>query len=509
MTLEQPWLRARGLGPRFGQRLGIEVASGLLVATTVTRRAISMATMRRIGTGAAGGPVSLKAAAGPRLGGLPPVHLVICDADHAHRTLLVPPMTAAERGEVVRREIGREGAGDRVPVYRRVRRIESDGVAKDELLIVAASQGRLQQQLDPVIAGGTVPRLVATGPIALIAAARALSPTPLDRPTVLVHWGVSSLTIVILSEGALKFARVVDAPVAELDPLNWIPVEIDRSIRHYAVLSKGERVEQVMVSVAEGEPARRLFTDGALAERLRLPVTNMNALLAPWLPERRNVDTELADVEMAEGVFTLAYGAALLAAGDVPNLLPEEYSLQRRSRQVLVAAVAANVLLALALGSKAVLLADEAQTAKIRVTQAQAARARNQARTEEAGRVESDRQRMRELTKFLTADPLKVLPVDDALREIARLTPAQMRLDELSLTSDAAGRLLRVSGRVDETDFAEAQPALNQFYYGLKASPLFYEVQVQESVSPIAGAEAESKSRGLPFVMSFRPKALQ
>lgn len=518
MTLEQPWVRSRGLAPRFGRRLGVEVAPGLLIAMTVTRRAIAMATMRRLATTTPGSAIPINAALGPRLGGHPPIHLVICDPDHAHRTLLVPTMTARERDEVVRREIGREAAGDRVPVWHRVRQVQAEGVRKDELLIVATSEGRLQQQLDPVIAGGGVPRLVVTGPVALIAAARALAPTPLDRPTVLVHWGVSSLTIVILSEGTLKFARVIEPPVSDLNPLDWIPVEIDRSIRHYAVLSKGERVEQVMVSVAEGEPARRLFTDAALATRLRLPVTNLNALLAPLLPDRWDVDSELVDVEIAEGVFTLAYGAALLAPGDVPNLLPQRYIVQRRSRQVIGASVAANVLLLLALGSQSILLAGEAQTLRGRVAQAQSVRVQNQMRVEEAGRVEAERQRMRELMPFLTGDPLKLLPLDDALREIARLAPDRLRLEQLTLSTDPAGQAFRLAGSVQEPDFADAQKALNQFYYGLRASPLFYDVQLQVSVPSSApttdpatapDGEADEPARALPFVLTLKPKVLQ
>ena len=501
MKSGQNWARPRGLGPMLGRRLGVEVAPGMLIALAVGRRAVSMAAMRRLRKGTPASPIPIKTLLGQRRVGAAPLHLVICEPELVHRTLLVPHMTTSEESEVVRREIARDGAGDRTSAWRHVRRVETDGVRKDELLIVAAPLGRLHQVLDPIIVGGVVPRLVVTG--------------PLDRPTVLVHWGVSSVTIVIVSEGALKFARVIEPPAPDLDPLEWMPVEIDRSIRHHAVHSKGERVEQVMVSVAEAAPARRLFAGAELATRVHLPVTNLNALLAPQLPDRANGDSDLMDVEMAEGVFTLAYGAALLSPQVVPNLLPDALVVWRRSRQVIGASVAANVLLALALGSKSMLMTGQAQELRSRLARAQATRQALQVRVEEAGRIEAERQRMGEVARLLTEDPLKRLPVDDALREIARLAPDQLQLDQLALSTDASGHTFRLAGRVQEPDFADAQNTLNRFYYGLRGSPLFYDVQIQENRTQSAGADtsspggvADNNARSLPFALVLKPKEL-
>lgn len=509
MTSPVRWMSA------LGGAQGVEVVSGLLVAMTVKRGAITMATMRRIRTTPAAS-IPVDALLGQRRGSQPRLHLVVCEPDHVHRTLLVPPMSAAELTEVVRRDMGRDEDGDRVPVWRRVRRMETDGERKDEILIVSASPASVQQHLDPIIAGARVPRLVVTGPLALIAAARALLPTPLNRPTVLVHWGVSTLTIVIMSDGTLKFARVIEPPASDLNPLNWIPVEIDRSIRHYAVLSKGERVEQAIVSVAEGEPARRLFTGAEMAQRLRLPVTNLNALLAPLLPTRWDVDSELADVEMAEGAFMLAYGAAILTPEDVPNLLPAAFIVESRSRRVMAGAVAATVLLAVAFGWTAAVKADQAQGLRLALTRARGAEQARQVRAAEDGQIEAERQRMRQLVRLLTDDPLKHLPADDALREIARLAPADLRLDQLTLSFEASGYTFRLVGRVDSPDLADAQHTLNEFFYGLRGSPLFYDVESHEAASApapaAANAEAEPADQGgrsLPFVLTFKPKGLQ
>jgi cell division protein FtsB len=493
--------------------LGVEVASGLLIAVDAGRRGVSMAALRRLSTRTPGA-IPLGALLGRRQLRTSPVRLVICDPEHLHRTLQVPPMTSGERAEVVRREITRDGGTDRVPAWRHVRRLEIDGATKDEILVVAASAERLQKALDPVLAGGVVPQSVVTGPLALIAAARALSPAPLDRPTVLVHWGTSSLTIVILSENGLKFARVIEPPASDLDPLDWIPVEIDRSVRHHAFLSKGERVEQMMVSVAEAAPARRLFTGGELATKVGLPVTNLNALLAPELPQSAHADAGVTGVEMAEGVFMLAYGAALLTPGAAPNLLPHALVVQRRSRFVQIGAVAASLLMAAALASTAALMTAHAEKLRLRLNRARADEQARQALVAENGRVEVERQQMRQLVRLLSDDPLKRLPVDDALREIARLAPGQLRLDQLTLSIDASGYGFRLVGRAESPNLADAQHTLNAFYYGLRRSPLFYDVQSLEgaSLAPAAATPVEESGRGplaLPFVLTLKPKELQ
>lgn len=524
-------------GGRSGTAVGVEVAADFLIATTVKRGAISSATMRRLPTTTPGDAIAVDARTGLGAALRPPLHLVICDPAFVHRTLVVPHMSDRERAEVVRRDIGRNGGGDRSPLppgvdserrqrdvgredgsdrdafWRLTRQVEIDGVRKDEILIMVGSPATVRQHIDPIIAGTAIPRLVVTGPLALIAAARALLTTPLDRPTVLVHWGLSALTIVIVSDGALKFARIIEPPAADLDPLGWIPVEIDRSIRRYGVLSKGERIEQAVVAVAKGEPARRLFTGAELGQRLRLPVTNLNALLAPVLPARGVAESGAADLDMTEGAFMLAYGAALLSPNDVPNLLPAALVVEVRSRKVLAGAVAATVLLAVAVGSASASKADQAVALRTRLTQARAAVQARQARAAADTAIEAERQRMRQLARLLTNDPLKHLPVDDALREIARLAPADLRLDRLTLSIEGAGYALRLAGRVESPDLADAQHTLSSFYYGLRSSPLFYDVHSPEiggaSSTPASAEPADAAAPALPFVLTLRPKDLE
>ncbi len=474
-------------GPVWRRCLGVEAASERLIAVTVRGGRISSARTFSVTTPASSRP-PIRALLGEGRTGGTPVHLVLCEPDHVPRTLLLPPMTAAERSEVVRRETSRDGDETKTVAWHSARRIAVDGLPQDEVLVVTASPSRLQQALEPFVRERIVPRVVTTGPLALIAAARGLTPTPLDRPTALVHWSVSTLTIVVVSDGVLKFARVIEPPAADLDPFDWIPVEIERSIRRHAVVSKGERVEHVMVSVAGAAGARRLFAGGELAERLRLMMTNLNALLAPQLPAD-------AAGDMAAGVFTLAYGAAVLSAGEAPNLLPHALVVQRRSRQIISAAVAAGVVLALLLGSSAVWLTQRERDLRGRLSRSLAARQAAQARVDTAVRAEAERQHMREFARLLTGDPLHLLPPADALREFARLAPADLRLDELVMSLDGQGYVFSLSGRVDQDDFTEAQQSLNEFYYDLRSSPLFHSVEIQATLREDAPASTKEAER--------------
>ena len=467
------------------RRLGVEVAAGRLIAVTVNRGRVSRAQTVTLPPGdvSAGSP-RLR----PRLGGAP-VHVAISEPDNVHRTLLLPPMTSQERADVAMREAGREGEAAKAVAWQLVRRLEVEGLPKDELLVVLASQERLQRALAPIIRTAGTPRVVVTGSLALLAAARALSSTRLDRPTALVHWGLSMLTIVIASEGVLKFARVVEPPPA-LDFFDWLPVEIDRSIRQHAVLSKGERVEEVMMSVADAASAGRVFTGGELSDRLRLPVTNLNALLSPALPQPWSA-------ELAPGAYTLAYGAAVQGAGDAPNLVPPALLLQQRSRKVIVAAAGVSAAAIMMVTTQTLPLARQAQELRDRLARIQAEISRSQALVDEITRAEIEREEMAQLARLLADDPLSLTPPAASLREIARLAPADLRLAQITMSIDAQGYAMNLLGQVDLTDLADAQGTLNEFYDGLRRSPLFHSVSIQQSarIGPMAaGGEGETAS---------------
>ena len=454
----------------IGQRLGVEVAFGTIVTVTTQWGRI-------IATGTVRVPPGETAITVPELRrrlGATPVHVVLSDPETVHRVLLLPPMTARERSDVVTREAARDGSAARAVASQVVRRVEVDGLPKDEVLVALASTEGLQQSLDPLVRGGTIPRAVVTGAMALLAATRALAPSLLDRPTVLVHWGLSTMTIVVVTGGVLKFARVIEPPASALDPFDWIPVEIERSLRHYGVLSKGERAEQVMVSIADAGSAARVFTGGELLERLRLPVTNLNALLEPELPRPWAA-------EMAAGAFTLAYGAALLSAGDAPNLLPPALAFQWRSRKAITAAVAAGAAGVLLLTANAISTGQHARSLRDRLRQTESTLQSQQARLAEIQAIETERQQKSEVARLLVDDPLRLVPPADPLREIARLAPPQLRLERLTVTADGQGYVVSLVGRVEQDELTEAHQVLNEFYYSLRGSAIFDAISIQQS----------------------------
>jgi hypothetical protein len=455
-------------------RMGVEVVGDQIVSVSLRGGTVADTRSVTMPPPSAKGGTNIAALVGQRRIGGAPVHLALCDTEHVHRTVLLPPMTAAEQDEVIRRETAREGEDAKAAAWRVMRELELDGLPKTELLVVMAPPARLDAALGRLTGGGLEPRLVVTGPLALLGAARALSPSPIDRPTAIVHWGVATLTIVVVSEGVLKFARVVEPPAGDLDPFDWIPVEIDRSIRHYAFVSKGERVEQVMLSVAGAAAARRLFSGGELAERLRLTVTNLDALLAPALPAR-------AETGLAAGLFTLAYGAAVLDPKDVPNLLPPAIAFQRRSRNVIAASVAASLALLVFYGTGSLATRREARTLRSQISSLEVSIQGARARDAVAAQDQAERDRVSQLSVMLTDDPLKVVPPADVFREFGRLVPGPLRLDQVTFTADGQGYVLGVNGRIEQDDLTDAQRTLHQFFVAMRQSPLFHGVEIRQS----------------------------
>ena len=84
------------------KRLGVEAASGSFITVTVSGGRMSAA--RKVIPPPGGSRTKLGRLLGQSPLSSAPVHLVISEADHVHRTLQLPPMTEKERAEVVQRE---------------------------------------------------------------------------------------------------------------------------------------------------------------------------------------------------------------------------------------------------------------------------------------------------------------------------------------------------------------------------------------------------------------------
>lgn len=449
-----------GLEPAPGKLIAVEVSSGTISRTVVIERSE--------GSRASAPLKAALARAGVRTAR---THLVTWEPEHIHQTLVLPPMTAAERSQFFGRELAREGGGAKVVASQVLRQVE-DGVRKDEVLMVAATREGLDRLLAPFLAAGLMPHLVATAPLALVRAAQALSPNPLDRPTIITHCGLSGLTMAVVADGVLKLARLIPRfAVPGLDPVEWVATEVQRSLRAYAQVSKGGRVEQMLFGNAEAA-VEGLFSDpAALEARFGVPVLSLNQVLRPLLPE----GAEEAAGSPA-GVFLLAFGAALLTPREAPNLLPREIVVGQRSRRVMRAAVAAAVLLALALGWSSRSASRQATDLLRDLRRQQAARQVQQAKLSEIEQVGAERQRVRRWIQLLSDDPLGSPPFADAVKEVSRLAPDQLQLQRLVISKDERGYAMKLLGTVKEADLAQAQSAFNRLYFGLRDSSLFAEV---------------------------------
>lgn len=250
-------------------------------------------------------------------------------------------------------------------------------------------------------------------------------------------------------------------------------------------------MEQMLFGNAEAaiEP---VFADpGQFESRLGMPVLNLNETLRALLPEGAEEAAGLP-----AGVFLLPLGAALLAPEEVPNLLPQAIIVSRRSRQMTRAALAAAILLVLVMGSSFWGASREAAALRRTLERQRAASQAQQADVSRVERIEGERRQVRRWIRFLSDDPLGAPPLADALKDVSRLAPDQLRLERLVISKGEGGHSMKLSGAVKEPDLARAQASFNRLYFGLRDSPFFYEV----SYLP----EVEKKKEGVPAVIEGR-----
>lgn len=471
------------------QLTGLEPAPGKLIAVETSSAGISRAIAIELPEGSVE-RVQLKPALGRTGVNARRLHLVTWDSEHIHRTQLLPPMTATERALFLARELAREGGGVKVIASQVLRQVE-DGARKDEVLVVAAAREGLDRLLAPFLAARLAPHLVATAPLALAVAAQALAPIPVDRPTIIAHWGLSGLTVAVVADGILKLARQIPRLSAPgLNPIEWVTSEVQRSVRHYAQISKGGRVEQMLFGNAEAQMEGAFSDQAALETRLGLPVLNLNEVLRSLLPHGA---AEAAG--LPAGAFLLPYGAALLSPREAPNLLPREIIVDRRSRQITWAALAAGILLALVLGSTYWGASREAAAARRSLQRHRLAKQAVQAKLNETAQIEGERQRVRRWVRLLTDDPLGGPPLADALKELSRLAPDRLRLERLVIVKGERGYAVKLVGAVKQPELARAQTEFNQIYFGLRDSPFFYDVTFLPEADKKDGAPAVIEGR--------------
>lgn len=454
---------------RSSRALGVEIAGKRLIVVEVDPTTDPPAVLGAgIGEATpAGVGESLKSLLGEQRITSRVAHVVLSPASSVHRILRLPPMTPGERRLFLERELGREIGGNLL-LDHRVLRVVDGPPRKDEVLVAAIPGDETNESLTGVMAASLSPRLVTTVPLALSRAAEVLSPESFDRPTAVAHWGFQGLTIVIADGGAPKFTREVPhLTVPGLDPREWFVTEFQRSIRQYMQAFKGSTVGTVLVGSVEPR-FEAVLAD--IETRLGLPIVNLNEALRALLPEGTD------DGSVPAGAFLTALGAGLLSPKDAVNLLPPSIADRRRLALLKRGAGVAAALLVVSLGYSTWGTAQEAATYRKAMAKLTAERQAREAGTAQIQQIKQVRANQYQRIGLLKSDPLGDPPLADVFKELSRVAPAGLRLERLVFGRDGTGVTIRLTGRFESADLAQAQGEFNQFYVGLQGSPLFLDV---------------------------------
>jgi hypothetical protein len=476
---------------------GVEVGAGRLVAVEIAGGRAAHATVVDVADGEAPSVPALLGAEGLGAGSL---HLVAWDAQPVHQVVAVPPMPARDLRLFIEREATREAGGPRAVASERLGRGRGqDG--KVDVLAISASVESVDRLLACGRDGRATPRLITTAPLALLAAARALAPAALAEPAILVHLGMSGLTLAVVADGRLGLARQLPLlATQDLDLVQWAAAEVQRSMRHYAMTSRGRAIGGLVCAThrRDAEPA---FAAG-LGAHVGLPVMDLNAPMAARLAGGGAGD-------VAAGVFVLAYGAALADPRRDANLLPATVLAVQRSARVTRRAVAAAVLIAVAAGAGLGWTARQAASRRAELRDLHDARRAREARMLAAAGAQGERDAAARRARLLLDDPLATAPVAEVLRELGRLAPDGVRVEHAAVARDERGYRLTLSGVAADPDLAAAQREFSALHAGLRASPLFHAVTFTRSTAgapATAGPAAGSGSPGarLAFEISLR-----
>ncbi|MFQ5827585.1 MAG: type IV pilus biogenesis protein PilM [Candidatus Methylomirabilia bacterium] len=453
--------------------IGLEIAATRLIAVEVDRSTdpptILKATARAVPAGTLDGALLKSLMVEGGITGRQ-AHLVLSPPDSTHRIEVLPSMTGRERQLYLERGLARELGGNLLVGHQTLGQTE-DAVRKDEVLVVAVPRKEVDQPLSALLDARLIPHLVTTAPLASLEVARSLSPFSLDRPTAVVHWGFRALTVTVVERGTIRLTREIpQLAVPGLQLSEWFVTEFQRTVRQYTVASKGEPVGAVVVGSVDANFERVLPEVEA-----RLPgvsVFNLNEAIRGVLPPETE---ELAGVPA--GAFLLPLGVAMLSSRETANLLPRSIVEARQSRLLKTVGGVVAALLVLSLGYSFWGAAWEVASYRRALAVRTAAKQTHLARVRGVERILREREIQRQRIHLLTQDPLGGPPLADVLKEISRLAPDHLRLEELALSRDKAGTRMRLTGAVEFADIARAQSEFNRFYFGLGDSPFFFEVR--------------------------------
>jgi len=207
-------------------------------------------------------------------------------------------------------------------------------------------------------------------------------------------------------------------------------------------------------------------------QRLGLPVVNLNDAVRDLMPEEAAEEA----TALLSGALILPLGAAILSPEETANLLPPSILARRRLASLKRGAGVAAALLVLFLGYATWGAAQEAATYRRAAARLTAQKQTRSAEAAQIDQIKQERDKQYERIRLLKSDPLGNPPLAEVFKEISRVAPADLRLERLALGREGTVTTVRLTGRVESADLAEAQSEFNRFYFGLQGSPFFSDV---------------------------------
>lgn len=426
-----------------------------------------------------------------------------------HRTLTLPPMTAQEMDIVIQRQVGHEAASasERFAYdFEILGELQERGVKRHEILVVSAPRQMAETQRSFVEQCGLRPQSLSTIPLALFNLLEAMGPETTQWGAGFLYLSYRTGYLVIANRGRFQFSR--EFPLggeAWEESLAWADVrresadtivnELNRLLLFYTQQFGGAEPEKLILG-GEGDLEaikKTLETNLGLRVEVFNPTTTLD--VTPLGGGR-------AEFQERAPALAIAIGLAMRRDREhTIDLLPRDLQARRRGLAGKIAAgvVAAGFLALLGMEQQrlAARLAPLRQT--LRALQGEQAALRP--RWEELQRVQQERAYAQAGQHFLEQARWITRFWPEVLRELAALTPREIRLQSVEVTRGPEGYQMILKGEAMSKDVPAAVAALTQFYPQLRKSPFFADLVPQ--FPPAAGGSSLAvEAIKLPFVIT-------
>lgn len=453
------------------------------------------------------------------------VHLAFSGPEVAVRRLQMPPMSARELAEAVKWQVKDQlpfPVQDALLSTRALGEVRDKDLKKQDLLVAAASRAKVQEAVALVERAGGRVASVSPASAALWQGAVSLVPELARGAAAVVEIGATGTRAVILKDGqwcverdlAIGSSHLTQALVgmvaSERGEISIDAAKAEALARRYGVLT-----ETAQGATEEGVPLFHLASlmrpvlESLLTElsrffdfyKVQMDAAGVSrVLLCGGGATFKSLQSYLADglglpVELFSPLeggprLAVALGAAL-DHGQTFNLLPSQARRQwmpelsaRAGRKVVRTLLAVLVVAYLGLQGFGVLLDRQLRQRQAEWDVLAPAYERHQRLVTAHHRLE---QRAALIRRFLDAQPAW----DGVLKELGRLTPATIQLDEVSAGADeGAGKSFPFTLKGTVSGAGPDEGGIAEYLEALEASPFFERVELTSSETRAGGAQA-------------------